>query len=224
MITTTQRQRSRSGLPIEPAAGLPTMRLLTVDARTTGRDRAALARLIESADADVACVHHGPHLLRWRSICAALGRRSGLVVVTGGRPAGANLVLSTLGVDVFASQDLAWPQRRWSGARVRRPAGAALAGLKRQDTPFVLVSATLAGVDTARAGQAAQVHGAAASLVPGGLPTVLSVEGVRPGDEAWLTLTANHVDVSGRVFVDRRLGVAESHEVTGGVVVQLDGM
>ena len=35
-----------------------------------------------------------PHLLRWRSKCAALARTSGLVVVGGGRRAGANLVMS----------------------------------------------------------------------------------------------------------------------------------
>jgi hypothetical protein len=71
------------------------LRLLSIDARAFGRDRVALARAVAAAEVDVACVHGSPHLLRWRSISAAIARRAGLVVVTGGRTAGANLVLST---------------------------------------------------------------------------------------------------------------------------------
>jgi hypothetical protein len=187
------------------------MRLLSIDARTTGRDRTALARLIESADADIACVHHGPHLLRWRSICAALGRRSGLVVVTGGRLAGADLVLSTLGVDVDATQDLSS-----DAGSVRHPAGAALAALRLRETRFVLVSATLVGDAAARGDQAAAVCAAAGSLVAEDLPAVLCVDGVvAPDTPAWDELAADRVPIGGRVFVDRRLGVAESQELAG---------
>ena len=187
------------------------MRLLSVDARTTGRDRAALAGLIASADADVACVHHGPRLLRWRSICAALGRRSGLVVVTGGRVAGANLVLSTLGVDVVATHDLSS-----DAGSVRHPAGAALAALRLRDTRFVLVSATLAGDAPARANQAAAICAAAGSLVAADVPTVLCVDGVlTPDTAAWQALAHDRVAVAGRVFVDRRLGAAQSEDLAG---------
>ena len=187
------------------------MRLLSVDARTTRRDRAALARLIESADADIACVHHGPHLLRWRSICAALGRRSGLVMVTGGRVAGANLVLSTLGVDVVATQDVAS-----AAGSVRRPAGAALAALQLGDTRFVLVSATLVGDAAARADQAARICAAAGSLVADDLPAVVCVAGALGSDTAaWQALAAGRIAVTDRVFVDRRLGVAETLDLGG---------
>ena len=188
------------------------MRLLSVDARTTGRDRAALAAEIESAEVDVACVQHGPHLLRWRSICAALGRRSGLVVVTGGRTAGANLVLSTLGVDVIATGEV-----RAAGARPWRPAGAALAALQLRDLRFVLVSASLAGPAAARAEQAQQIVEAIRALVPEELPTAIAAAGVAPDTAAWRLLSAGREAVAGRVFLDRRLGVGETHEGPGGV-------
>ena len=63
-------------------------------------DRAALARVIRGANPDLVCVQEAPRFLRWRSTCAALARTSGLVVVGGGRVGGANLIMSTLAVDV----------------------------------------------------------------------------------------------------------------------------
>jgi hypothetical protein len=198
------------------------MRLLSIDARTTGRDRAALAELIESAEVDVACVQHGPHLLRWRSISAALGRRSGLVVVTGGRTAGANLVLSTLGVAVLATAEV-----RAAGARPWRPAGAALAALELRDLRFVLVSASLTGPVTTRTAQAQQIVEAIRGLIPEQLPSVIAAAGVAPDTAAWRLLSAGREAVAGRVFVDPRLGVGETHEDSGGafppLVVSLGG-
>jgi endonuclease/exonuclease/phosphatase family metal-dependent hydrolase len=198
------------------------MRLLSIDARTTGRDRAALAESIESAEVDVACLQHGPHLLRWRSISAALGRRSGLVVVTGGRTAGANLVLSTLGVDVLATAEV-----RAAGARPWRPAGAALAALQLRDLRFVLVSASLTGPVTTRAAQAQQIVEAIRGLLPEQLPSVIAAAGVAPDTAAWRLLSAGREAVAGRVFVDPRLGVGETHEDSGGafppLVVSLGG-
>lgn len=198
------------------------MRLLSVDARRTGRDRAALAAVIESAEVDVACVQHGPQLLRWRSICAALGRRSGLVVVTGGRTAGANLVLSTLGVDVLATGDM-----RATGTRPWRPAGAAMAALQLRDVRFVLASASLTGPATTRAAQAQHLVEAIRGLVPDALPSVIAAAGVAPDTAAWRLLSAGREAVAGRLFVDPRLGVGETHEDSGGafppLVLRLGG-
>ncbi len=67
---------------------MPTLRLLTYNVRSMRDDRAAVARVIRSAEPDVVCVQEAPRFLRWRSTCAALARTSGLVVVGGGRPAG----------------------------------------------------------------------------------------------------------------------------------------
>ena len=198
------------------------LRLVSVDARPFARDRAALARVIADSGADVACVHGGPHLLRWRSISASVGRRSGLVVVTGGRTAGANLVLSALAVDVGAVQDV-----RLSGGTALNPAGAALAALRLRGTSFVLVSATLLGNAAERLAQAGELQSALDRLVPGDVPAVISVEGSdRPGTAAWQSLVENRVAVAGRVFVDGRMTVADATPLPGrtppGVVVSVE--
>jgi hypothetical protein len=187
------------------------LRVLSVDARPFGRDRAALAKVIGDSGADVACVHGGPHLLRWRSISAALGRRAGLVVVTGGRTAGANLLLSTLGVDVDTVQDVVFA----GGTRLTRP-GAALAALRRKDASFLLVSATLIGNAAERLAQAGELQAAIERLVPGDPPTIISAEGSdRPGTSAWQALLENRVGVAGRMFVDGRVSVAEAAQLPG---------
>jgi hypothetical protein len=199
------------------------LRLLSVDARSFGRDRTALAKVISAAEADVACVHGGPHLLRWRSISAALGRQAGLVVVTGGRPAGANLVLSTLGVDVSRVRDV-----RLAEAPRLGPPGAALAALRLRGVDFVLASATLIGNSAERVAQARDLQTALARLVPGDPPAIICAEGAdRPGTAAWQSLVENRVGVAGQIFVDGRIGVEEASEVAGGspvspaVVVEL---
>jgi endonuclease/exonuclease/phosphatase family metal-dependent hydrolase len=188
---------------------VPSLRLLSIDARSFGRDRAALARAIASAEIDVACVHGAPHLLRWRSICAAIGRRSGLVVATGGRLAGSNLLLSTLGVDVTAVRDL-----RFTGTSGLTPPGAALAALRLRGADFVLTSASLAGNAAERLAQARELQAAIDGLVPGRPPAVISAEGAdRPGTAAWQALVENGVGVAGRIFVDGSLDVDEAVEV-----------
>jgi hypothetical protein len=132
------------------------MRLLTVDARRLGRDDAALARLIADAQPDVACIHGAPHRLRWRSKCAAIARQAGLVVVTGGRTAGANLIVSSLGVDVVAVEDVRFGR-----------AGAALAALSQRGAEF-LIACTNA--------PAAEVAAALRALVPGDRPAIVCAD------------------------------------------------
>jgi endonuclease/exonuclease/phosphatase family metal-dependent hydrolase len=185
------------------------LRLLSVDARSFGRDRGALAKAISAAAPDVVCLHRSPHLLRWRSISAAIARRAGLVVVTGGRTAGANLLLSGLGVDVSAVRDVRLPGRPGS-------AGAALAALRLRGTEFVLVAASLAGTAPDRLTQAQQLEAAIDRLAPGSPPAIISVDGAeRPGSPAWQALMGNRVAVSGRVVVDARIAVDEAVEIAG---------
>jgi hypothetical protein len=162
-------------------------------------------------------------LLRWRSISAALGRQAGLVVVTGGRPAGANLVLSTLDVDVGAVRDVRLAQQ----PRLNPP-GAALAALRLRGVDFVLASTSLIGNSAERVAQARDLQTAIDRLVPGRPPAIICAEGVdRPGTAAWQSLVENRVGVAGQVFVDGRIGVEEASEVAGGspvspaVVVEL---
>src|SRR6476661_3036669 len=76
------------------------LRVLTYNVRSMRDDRDALGRVIRSAEPDVVLVQESPRFLRWRSLCAELDRRINLVVVSGGRLAGANLILSSLAVTV----------------------------------------------------------------------------------------------------------------------------
>jgi hypothetical protein len=197
------------------------LRMLSIDARPFGRDRAALARAIADSEADVACVHGGPHLLRWRSISASVSRRAGLVIVTGGRTAGANLLLSSLFVDVITVQDV-----RLNGGTRLKPAGAALAAVRLRGEQFVLVSATLVGNAAERLVQAGELQTAVDRLVPDDAPAVISAEGSdRPGTAAWQALVENRVGVAGRVFVDARMTVTDATPQTGpgaGVLLTLD--
>ncbi len=187
------------------------MRLLSVDARVTGRDRGALATLIETAGADIACVHNGPRLLRWRSICASVGRRAGLVVVGGGRPAGANLLLSSLGVDSLRTQDVTL-----GGGSALHGTGAALAVLRYGGTEFALVAATLLGNAAERLAQASRLQDAISGLSPGSPPVILCAQGADPPrTAAWQALAASRVPVAGRIFVDSRITIDESHELDG---------
>jgi hypothetical protein len=192
---------------------VPTLRVLSVDARTTGRDRAALGRLIGDAGPDAVCVHFAPHLGRWRQKAAALARRSGRVVVTaGGRGSGANLLLSTLGVDAVLTGE----RRFTSRGRRTNPPGAALALLRVEGQPVVLASAMLAGNAAERLAQAQELQSAMDGLVPGNPPGIVSAVGTdRPGTAAWQSLTEGRVAVGGRFFVDRRIAVAEVKEVSG---------
>lgn len=82
------------------------LRLLTYNVRSLRGDPDAVARVIRQARPDVVCVQEAPRFLRWRTRCAELARRAGLVVVTGGRGAAGNLMLCQLGVEVEHAADL----------------------------------------------------------------------------------------------------------------------
>lgn len=83
-----------------------TLRVLSYNVRSLRDDRAAVASVIRACRPDIVCVQEAPRFLRWRSKCAALARESGLVVVTGGRPAGAMLLLAALRVKVLCTRDV----------------------------------------------------------------------------------------------------------------------
>jgi hypothetical protein len=191
---------------------VPTLRVLSVDARGVGGDRAALAALISSADPDAVCVHHAPHLGRWRNKTAALARRSGRVVVAaGGRRSGANVLFSTLAVDSVLTGE-----RRFTGPGGTKPPGAALALLRSGGADVVLAAATLIGNAAERLVQAGELQSAVDGLVPGGPPCIVSAVGTdRPGTAAWQGLADHRLAVAGRFFVDERIDVLEAKEVGG---------
>jgi hypothetical protein len=205
------RARGRGGV-VRQDDRVPWLRLLSIDARRYGRDHAALARAISAATPDVVCIHGGPHLLRWRSKVAGIARRAGLVVVAGGRTAGANVVLSNLAVDVASVRELLFPDP----SRLNPP-GAALAALRLRGTDFALVSATMVGNAAVRVGQVRDLGAALDRLVPDDRPVVISAEGTdRPGTAAWQLLLQHRVAVGGRLFVDDRIGVGAADEADHG--------
>lgn len=191
---------------------MPTIRLLSVNARAVEGGRDALISLISAHEPDLVSVHAAPHLVRWRQAVGAIARRSGLVVVSGGgRQAGSVLLLSSLGVDAGATRDL-----RFAGSGGVRPPGATMAQLQWRGHGFVLAGATLVGNSAERLAQARELQGAVDSVTPADLPAVVSAEGAdRPGTAAWQAVVENRVAVAGRVFVDGRIRVAETRELDG---------
>jgi endonuclease/exonuclease/phosphatase family metal-dependent hydrolase len=111
---------------------LPTeLRVLSYNVRSLRDDAQAVSTVIRACEPDVVCVQEAPRFLRWRSKCAALARESGLVVVTGGRPAGAMLLLASLRVRVVRAQDVLLSRKRGLHQR-----GIALATLELGGSQF----------------------------------------------------------------------------------------
>ena len=161
---------------------MPSLRLLSVDARSYSGDRAGLAAAIGAAAPQVAFVHGAPHLARWRSLSAEIARHAGLVVVGGGRVGGANLILSTLGIDFVSAADTLFTHNPL------KPAGISVARLRRSGTGFAVAAASLG---TAAPGtDEASLRRAVSDVAE--LPLVLSIAGS----------AANFADL-GRVAADR---------------------
>lgn len=169
---------------------MPTLRLLTYNVRSMRDDRDALGRVISSVEPDVVCIQEAPRFLRWRSLCARLARTSGLVVVGGGRPAGANLLLSTLGVDVVAKVDVLFSK----DARLHQR-GAAIAILERNGTRFAVAGTHLDLAAGPRLRHVGELHAAVAAHVPAEVPTIIAGDiNDRPGSASWTALTASRTD------------------------------
>jgi endonuclease/exonuclease/phosphatase family metal-dependent hydrolase len=82
------------------------VRVLSYNVRSLRDDGKAVARVIRACEPDIVCVQEAPRFFRWRSKCAALARGSGLYVITGGRTAGAMLLLGSLGTRVVSAEDV----------------------------------------------------------------------------------------------------------------------
>jgi endonuclease/exonuclease/phosphatase family metal-dependent hydrolase len=115
---------------------LPTeLRVLSYNVRSLRDDPQAVATVIRACEPDVVCVQEAPRFLRWRSKCAELARESGLLVVTGGRTAGAMLLLASLRVRVIDAHDILLSRKRGLHQR-----GVALATLELGGARFCLAS------------------------------------------------------------------------------------
>jgi endonuclease/exonuclease/phosphatase family metal-dependent hydrolase len=167
-----------------------TVRLLSYNIRALRDDAAAVARVIRAAEPDVVCLQEAPRFLRWRSRCAALARHSGLVIVGGGRPAGANLVMSTLAVtvestaDVLLSKDPRLHQR-----------GTAIASLRLGTARFAVAGTHLDLREGPRLRHVRELHDAIDARIDDDVPSVVVGDvNDEPGSLVWTALTRRGID------------------------------
>ncbi|MHB8452504.1 MAG: endonuclease/exonuclease/phosphatase family protein, partial [Mycobacteriales bacterium] len=121
------------------------VRVLTYNVRSLRDDRAAVARLVRAAAPDIACIQEAPRFARWRTLAANLAADSALTVVTGGRPAGAMLLLAGLRVEVLARRDVLLTKA--PGLHQR---GLAMALFRVQGATFAVASMHLDAVEEER--------------------------------------------------------------------------
>jgi endonuclease/exonuclease/phosphatase family metal-dependent hydrolase len=163
------------------------IRVLTYNVRSLRDDAPAVSRVIRDARPDVACIQEAPRFFRWRSKCAALARRSGMVIVTGGRDAGANLVLSTLGVDVVATRDVLLSKNRGYHQR-----GVAMARLRHGGTEFAVVGTHLDGGSQPH--QIGELHRALTTFAPD-VPAIVAGDiNATPNMPGWIELAGRGSD------------------------------
>lgn len=196
------------------------LRLLSYNVRSLRDDSVAVARVIRDIAPQVAIIQEAPRFLRWRSECAGLARRAGLVWVTGGRSTGANLILSSLAVDTVSRHEITFTKQPKLHQR-----GAALAVLRLAGTEFAVAGTHLDLVESARLLHLDELAVAIADQLPD-VPAIVGGDmNAVPGSRTWQRLQdfgADTFEVSGTgdgfsysaadpvrridaVFADRRL-------------------
>ncbi|MBV9822273.1 MAG: endonuclease/exonuclease/phosphatase family protein [Actinobacteria bacterium] len=163
---------------------MTTLRLLSYNVRSMRDDVAALGRVMREIAPDVAIVQEAPRFLRWRAKCAALARRAGLVTVTGGRACGANLVLSSLAVDVLDTHELAFSTDRNLHHR-----GAAVALLRRAGHRFAVAGTHLDLIEAPRLRHLDELATFTEQFVPADVPLIVGGDiNAAPGSATWQRL------------------------------------
>jgi endonuclease/exonuclease/phosphatase family metal-dependent hydrolase len=167
-----------------------TLRLLSYNIRSLRDDSLAVARVIRDAHPHVVCIQEAPRFLRWRSSAAGIARRSGLVVVTGGRTAAGNLLLSGLEVRVHASRELLLSTDRRLHQR-----GTAMAVLSLAGTRFAVAGIHLDLKEQPRLRHVDEVHAALDQLAPADLPVIVAGDiNDDPASPVWQALQRRGVD------------------------------
>jgi endonuclease/exonuclease/phosphatase family metal-dependent hydrolase len=173
------------------------IRLMSYNVRSLRDDARAVARVIRSAAPDVVCVQEAPRFFRWRTKCAELARRSGLVLVCGGRPAAANLIMSTLAVDVRATREV-----KFSKDPRLHQRGCAMAVLAKSGQPFAVVGTHLDLEAEPRLRHVAELRAHADGVRPSEIPLVVAGDiNEKPGEPAWRALTEIGADAFAAVGV-----------------------
>lgn len=151
--------------------------------RSLRDDRAALVRVVRAAAPDVVCVQEAPKWWRWRSRCADLARRCDLFFVTGGLPAGNNILMAKVEVEVESRRDYLFTRRFGLHQRGMATAACSLGGAR-----FRLVSTHL---DMSASDRRVHVDELFAALGPLAEPLILGADvNEHPGGPAWEALSA----------------------------------
>lgn len=149
------------------ADGGVALRVVSYNVGSLRGDVAALGELVRSLDPDVAVLQEAPRRLRWRTRCAELARRFGLVYAAGGQPGLGNLVVTNFRVRVLDTWCVQFPLT--PGRHLR---GAAFARCAVGPVRFVVAGSHLATDPAERPVQAAvlkrELGRAGAPLVFGG--------------------------------------------------------
>lgn len=171
---------------------MTTLRLVTYNVRSMRDDRAALGRVIRACEADVVVVQESPRFARWRSLCAQLARSGSMVVVGGGRRAGSNLILSSLGVDVESTAEVLFSR----DPRLHRR-GTAIAVLSKRGSRFAVAGTHLDLVAEPRLRHVDELHSAIESHVPDHVPTIVAGDtNDQPGSAVWRALGQDRTDAA----------------------------
>lgn len=199
---------------------MTTLRVLSYNVLSLRLGTERVAAVIRACEPDVVCVQEAPRFLFWRRKCRALANATGLRIVTGGRPAGAVLLLARPGLRVVQRKDVKLP---WHPPLHRR--GMAI-GVLDVDGTEVTVASTHLSLDDAE--RRAQADLALARLALLDRPAILAGDvNETPDDPAWRVLAAALPDAYATapegdgltstaahprrrldgIFVDRRLGV-----------------
>lgn len=159
------------------------LRVLSYNMRSLRDDRAALVRVVRAAAPDVVCVQEAPKWWRWRSRCADLARRCDLFFVTGGLPAGNNILMANVRVEVESTGDYLLTRRFGLHQRGMATAVCSLGGAR-----FRLVGTHL---DMAAPDRRLHVGEIFAALGPLDEPVILCADvNEHPGQPAWEALAA----------------------------------
>ncbi len=155
--------------------------MLSYNVRSLRDAPAAVARVVREAAPDVVCVQEAPKWWRWRSRCAALARACDLVVIAGGLPAGHNLLLCSVSVEVADCREVLLA--RQSGRHQR---GLVTAECALRGSPFRLAGAHL-GLDAGE--RRRHIAEILSHLGNDDLPVVLGADVNEPaGAPAWSAL------------------------------------
>lgn len=168
--------------------------MISWNVRSLRDDARGVARVLREQAPDIALIQEAPRLWRWRSACARLARESGLVVVTGGRPAAGNLLLVSLRTTVLSSYDVLLPKRKGLHQR-----GAVVARLQLGQVALTVLGTHLDLDPQARLASARALRRHAADLIAADVNEVA-------GQPAWAALAEGLVDAgahSGPTFSAR---------------------